>query len=1185
MRVGLLGPLAVTVDGAAVEVRAARERSLLARLACDPGAVVSDDRLLDHLWGDDPPASARATLQTYVSHLRRTLAPATIERVGSGYRLTGVEVDVERFGADLAAGLAADDPAEARARLDAALAWWRGPALEDLGDDADATARRAALEEQRLHAIEELADVRLALGEHADVVAELERHVAAHPLRERPAATLMLALYRCGRQADALAVHRTLRTTLVEELGLEPGPDVRALEQRILDHDPSLAPSPPTPTSHATPTAVRPSAPDPTSGDPAERWGDPAVPVPLPGRLSAGRTDAALVGRRPELEHLLAAADASAAGGAPPLVVLRGEAGIGKTRLARELALVVAGRGETALWGRCPPDRGGTLEPWAEALDHLVRHRPAVARGREAVLSPVLPSLVTDRDPLLVLRSANDPRFALLEAATEVLVRAAADAPVTVVLDDLQWADPASLALLEHVMTRALPRLLVVATLRRPDPTATATADEVLVRLDREHRLDVVEVEGLSTTELRVLLDRATGGAADDDDVVALHGHTRGNPFFVNEVVAALGRDLATALADETIPLTAGVQAVLGQRLDHVGADDEAVLAAGAVLGDEFDLTTCAACAGRAEADVLAALERVTAAGLLEEGGEVGTFAFPHALVRAAVTHRTSAARRAVLAERATALRAERAEAEPEAFGRRIAGRLLGAQAVRDEAETASAATDERLAQSRTLLTRIAAGTSGVAAQPATDPVAAFPLNQARAGHSVLRLARTMIGRGERDQPRRRALECAALARRLGDPVLLAEAALTVGAAEGVQPAPGDHGSDELRHLLAEALRGLGDDDATVALRARLLAVLSCAQPPSGDGSRRDLLSAAALVAAERSDDPEALATALLARRRARRDPDGLAERRSLAERALAPAEASGSPVLRALSLGAYATDLLNSAELAPLDAVAAQGLALTDALPDAQGVAELFAAGLLVHRGALGEAMVRIDRATTHQLPGYGADLGADDSLTTLLLVLSVEQGTLAQSRASIDAAADRWPHALLWQATRAAAADAAGDAAAARATLDALAATGLDGFHRDGTHLAGVALAAEAAVRLGHPLVPAARALLEAHTDALVLVGALAVLDPRLRYLGLALAAEGRWAEAWEALVAAGELAVATGGVPAQRRIAADLDVVAGRLDGPPVARPPLAGGTPVAASPLVAVADRLDRAARRR
>jgi len=1145
VRVGLLGTLEVEVDGRAVDLRAARQRSLLARLACDAGTVVSDDLLIDHLWGAVPPASARGTMQTYVFNLRQALGPAVIERDGGGYRLVGAMVDVESFVADVDTALALHDPAERVALLDRALARWRGRPLEELGDGADAVARRSGLEERQRLAVEARAEARLALGEHAAVVADLERHVVAHPLRERAAALLMVALYRSGRQAEALAAHRNLREHLVEELGLEPGPELRQLEQQILAHDPSLlsdaAPSDSEGRRRPPSLVVQPTV--------AKDEPDGMPPVPLPGRLTVGRADDVLVGRRSELARLMAAAHASAAGGVPPLVVLRGEAGIGKTRLARELALIAGGRGEIVLWGRCPPDTRGILEPWAEALDHLVRHRQGLAAGWEPVLTTLLPSLAArETDPLLVLRSGPEQGFAVLEAVSEVLARAASGDPVTVVVDDLQWADPASLALLEHVVARRLPGLLVVATVRRPDAAATATADEVLLRLTREGWLEVIDLQGLSATELRVLVDRSTGGAADDGQVATLHAHTKGNPFFVHEVVAALGDDLAAALVAGDVPLTAGVQAVLDRRLQQLGPHHEVVLAVAAALGDEFDLDACATCAERVPSDVLDSLERAIAAGLLEEGATADRFAFPHALIRSAVAHRTSRARRAVLAERVDALRAARDVAEPDGLGRRVAGRLLGAKAVRDEAD-ADATTDAALAQSRSMLTRIAAGTSGVEARPGPDPMAAFPLNSARAGRTVLRLAQGMIRRGEREPPRRRAIECAALARRLADPVLLSEAALTLASAEGVRPGPGYAGSDELREMLGAALRDLGDDDGRQAIRAQLLTALSCAQPPSREGDARDLLSAAAVVAAERGGDPQALAGALLARRGALREPGSLPERRALAERALVLTEAAGSTVLHADAVGSLGADLLNAGRFDLLDPIVQQGLDPADRLEAATGVTELFSAGLLLYRGQVSDAVACIERATTRDLLGYGADLAPDDSLTTLLLVLSIEQGTLGRSRPSIDAAASRWPHALLWQAARATAALAGGDEIAAGEALDVIAETGIDCYFRDSTHLAGLALCTESAARIGHPLVHAAGDLVAAHVDPLVLSGVLAVLDPRLRYVGLALAAQGRWSDAVAALRDAATLAEATQGLPAGRRLAADLDAVAAR------------------------------------
>jgi DNA-binding SARP family transcriptional activator len=241
----ILGPLELVggADGAPVE--APKLRVLLGVLLLHPNEVVSSERLIDELWGERPPATAGKLVQTYVSQLRRGLGADMIVTRPPGYlvRVESGALDAERFRAIVAEadGLAArGENLEASALLREALALWRGPALSNVVFESFARSEVAQLDEERLSAVLELVDCELALGQHEKVVAELETLVREHPLRERPRAQLMLALYRCGRQADALAVYRDARNALVDELGLEPGPELQELEKAILTHDERL---------------------------------------------------------------------------------------------------------------------------------------------------------------------------------------------------------------------------------------------------------------------------------------------------------------------------------------------------------------------------------------------------------------------------------------------------------------------------------------------------------------------------------------------------------------------------------------------------------------------------------------------------------------------------------------------------------------------------------------------------------------------------------------------------------------------------------------------------------------------------------------------------------------------------------------------------------------------------------
>jgi predicted ATPase/DNA-binding SARP family transcriptional activator len=301
----LLGPLEVSRDGQPTELGGQKRRALLAALLLEANSVVSRDRLIEALWGENPPDTARNTIQVHVSQLRKLLPEGALETVPHGYRLVvdPATVDLFEFVRLSEVGrsaLAAGEPAAAAEALRAALALWRGAPLADLAWDPFAHAEIVRLEELRLAALEDRFDADLALGRHGQVVPELERLAAEHPLRERLRAQLMLALYRAGRQADALAVYQRARKTLVDELGIEPGESLRKLERAILAHDPSL-------------NVAQPDSPPP-------RRRVPTPPDPLLGRERELAALADLV-RRENAR----------------IVTLTGIGGIGKTRLALEL--------------------------------------------------------------------------------------------------------------------------------------------------------------------------------------------------------------------------------------------------------------------------------------------------------------------------------------------------------------------------------------------------------------------------------------------------------------------------------------------------------------------------------------------------------------------------------------------------------------------------------------------------------------------------------------------------------------------------------------------------------------------------------------------------------------------------------------------------------------------------------
>lgn len=296
MEFRILGPLEVVAAGATVPLGGPKPRAVLATLLLDADQVVTVDRLIGGVWGEDPPPSAMNALQTYLSRLRRVLGANTLERHQRGYRVAAAsqQIDARRFEHGVTQSrdaLAAADPATAHRAVEAALALWRGPALMDLTDDLSAQAEIARLTELRQVAAELRVESLLALGRTAEAVAAATAFVADHPLRERGRAQLMLALYRAGRQHEALATYHEARTLLANGFGLDPGVDLTTLAQSMLRQDPqlSLAAPPAPPSLPATPSAL-PAAPLPLAAGPAPVAELEPVAVRLPRRSPRRRT-------------------------------------------------------------------------------------------------------------------------------------------------------------------------------------------------------------------------------------------------------------------------------------------------------------------------------------------------------------------------------------------------------------------------------------------------------------------------------------------------------------------------------------------------------------------------------------------------------------------------------------------------------------------------------------------------------------------------------------------------------------------------------------------------------------------------------------------------------------------------------------------------------------------------------
>jgi DNA-binding SARP family transcriptional activator len=409
----ILGPLEALDGDRSLPLGGARQRAVLALLLLHHNEAVSRDVIVDELWGEQPPPTAVKVLQNCVSALRKELPGGgdTLRTIGSAYelRLEPDELDRDRFERLVAEGRAALDsgePAAAARQLGQALALWRGSPLADFAYERFAQEEINRLEELRLAASEDRIDAELALGRHSELVPELETLVSRHPLRERIRGQLMLALYRSGRQADALEAYRAARRTLLAELGIEPGRALHELERAILAQEPDL------------------EATKPASARPV---------VARPGRHAA----APVVGRDDELA-LLEAGLEDALAGRGRLFVVAGPSGSGKTRLGDEVASRAKERGARILWGRGWHGGGApAFWPWIQAWRDAGRTFPEPTPGDD------------------------EARFRAFENVTEALREEAAKQPLLLVFDDLQAADPDSILLIEFLASE-LPEMAVL---------------------------------------------------------------------------------------------------------------------------------------------------------------------------------------------------------------------------------------------------------------------------------------------------------------------------------------------------------------------------------------------------------------------------------------------------------------------------------------------------------------------------------------------------------------------------------------------------------------------------------------------------------------------------------------------------------------------------------------------------
>ncbi len=1145
LQVSVLGPVRARRGDEDLALGGRRQRAVLARLALAGGEAVAASRVIDDLWLGDPPPSATNTLQSYVSNLRRILRGPegqVIERAGDAYRLA-VDPDVLVAGRfeRLVRSLGAAGDAEVVAVVDEALGLWHGPAVADFADEPWAQGDAVRLEELRLASMEERFDALLASGGHAAAVADLEAAAAAHPLRERFAGQLVLALYRCGRQAEALRAYERTRSHLADELGLDPGPDLVRLADAVLVHDPDLlvaaarAPSP-------SPTERAEAAP----GGPRPRGVLATGILPLPPAVDERRERTDFVGRGTELAALEAQWDL-VADGDRRLVVLAGEPGVGKTRLAQSLARRVHAQGAPVLWGRCAAENLIAYQPVAEAVRTAVR-----------VLHPELVRTLIDTRPALGLvlddtvptaeRAERAERFALYGALADLTGEVSAAAPVLLVVDDLQWADASTLALLERLLLdHRTGRLLVLATLRRPAGRPTEEVDRLLADLHRDHRVATVEVEGLPATDVGALL-RTRGVDLDPAAVEAVRDRTAGNPFFL-EALVDHGDDLVDA-DGRSLPTT--VRDVLDARLAGLDEDDARVLTAAAVIGLRVELDLLAEVSGTDPDDLLDVVDRAVAAGLLAEDEDLGSVTFPHALVQQALVARSTRNREA----RIHLAVASALEASPSASPDRaavVAQHLLAAGRVCPPVRAARAA--------------VAAGTAAAAvaadseartwAQRAADVLRALPPEECEGldTEADLLLAATSRNLAEMEVARRAVDRVRGRARAAGDGLLLARAAqeeaLLVG---GVGFSFGAVDEGLVRHL-EEALAAVPVDHPVE--RAALLSWMSIALTGADDQERQAPIAAEAwALAAEVEDRPDVLALAAFARHLAHAGPEGLAERQRVRPVLLdATREARWSELeMVALILGVV--DLLE-ADRVDESRLALESVRIRLAAGDPRPLFDVYvhfidAAFALLH-GELAEAEVASARGLEQGEPAHGGN--ATQAWAGQQYMLANYRGRLAELIPVVEAMVAEFPTMAVWRVALATCQAGAGLVDAARATYGATYVGDELPLPQSSTWYTTVCQLAELAWNLDDADLAARLAPLTGPVaDRVAVTGMGAVCIGHIaRHHGLVLAVLGRDDEAVEVLEHARERAAACRFRPWLVRTQVELAAVRERRDGP--------------------------------
>ncbi len=1054
MEICLLGPLVLTRGGERLTLGAQKERAVCAALALRVGETVSIGELVDAVWEAEPPSTAVKTLQGYISKLRRVLGPEVVgtDRPGYRLRLPREAVDLFRFRALVAQArqaVLAQRPRDAVAHYTDALALWHGDPLPDLAGSELGRGEIARLNETRPAVMEELLDARLAMGEHHLVIADLEALVVDAPLRERAWGLLMLALYRAGRQADALRAYQAARALLIERIGVEPGASLKDLEAAIIAQDPTLHLERSRPAvgtgaagvagagvrTRATVTvgsersrfgaATAGSAPGPPAGPSGDgEIVGPAGRAALPSSLTwLHQSLYPFAGRDHELARLAATWDETLETHRRQGVLLGGEPGIGKTRLVAEAAAAIHDRGGVVLFGACEEGLGAPYQPFVEALTGFVRACPSAELG--ALVGPLgseLTRLMPELAELVPALEApatadsNTERLRLFEAVSELLERIGAVQPVLVVLDDLQWATKPTLLLLRHVLAARRPaRLMVVATYRPTDLDRVHPLADILADLRRNEQTRRLSLDGLDEGATITLASAAADHDLSEENkalIRHLHRECNGNPFFfwtmlthlveTGTIVRRDGRWTHAAHAFQT-RLPEGIREVVARRLASLPDETIDSLHVAALIGAAFDARVVADVTGAEPADVLDAIGVACDAGVIvEQPRTFGRFSFTHDLVRRSLAEELSTTRRARLHWRLVEVLTDR-------YGPEVDEHL---DELARHASEGALAGDPAIA--RAILQR--AGDAALAAL-AFEEAAAYYEDALSYVERVDRASRfrLLLSRGRALQRAGNAAyqavvrDAIAVARQEGDAADFAEAVLELH--PNVYLSITAVHDAELRALLQEGLEQFGPQAPDV--RARLTSALALTLSLSDQRDRAIALSADALALARRSGQPRVLAQVLTDHGWVITGPDTVERRLALGAEAVAVSRGLGDHGGMINGFNCLAEAWLELGDLDQARTALDEGLELAEYLRRPAA-----AWSFRVHLGSL--AVLQTDvptvEARAEALLDMGNGLGIEPGTvmavySRLLFAARYEQGRLGEFEAPLAAMAAEQP------------------------------------------------------------------------------------------------------------------------------------------------------------------------------